>query len=453
MHFNLVKSKSYNSSLDGIIYIDLFGSINDKKLNISNYIFQTLKILSKDFNVFVFSLGSSDRNTKVISKMYGEHINFVYFSDNGIKFNSKRDYKTSGKDPEQAPIDNYEIVKNILNLEIGFVGKVKGVLIQPPALVDDCDFDHIKSGFETNEYKAMIKKFNDGIESGNIFRYTAFITKPIRIMMDTIEFFIERDGSQVYQFIIDPSQYYKYFEDVHGAKTFCFNDDFRGSRKFHEFPIGQLNYFLDSKIEAKPFNEKEKVFIWGGVALTYRGDRMEDYLRFLDGFEYENSQFHIANGNGIFTKENPNHPQQLLNHPLFEEVNKSIKESKINLGILSNEAFEELLKDFMFTLIFKSITKNDSLNFRIYYSLLYNMIPLIADNYDPANLQIDSKFNDSLIVKNKEDLINFIDFYLEKSSSAEILLKDLQDHYMKPHYFTKDWYEKSFRENYFKELH
>jgi hypothetical protein len=125
----------------------------------------------------------------------------------------------------------------------------------------------------------------------------------------------------------------------------------------------------------------------------------------------------------------------------------------LNQGIIPNELFEEKLKNYKYTLIMRCISDNDSLNFRIFYSLLYNMIPLITDDYDPDYLQIPKEFYDQLIVKNSDDIKEIIDYFENNTEAANKLLNELKDYYFKPEYLNSDYYYKLFKDKYFKELY
>lgn len=450
MGFKIVLSENYNPQRPSLIFGDLVYRVNHKNYFATRFIMNTAKILSKDFNIFMFSVSSNIKGGKEVMEAYNT-INYVYLDDKELTFIRKKE------DPNHQT-KNLAMSIRMIERDLGIIQNVKGVILRPAVLFKsdmqnelyDCISNNPKDIEFANE---EVAKMNEMIIKSSMYSYTMFMTKSSRIILDTFEYFIKRDNAKVWQFVIDPAHYYKYFNEMHDAKTYYFENDFRGNREFFQFPIGQLNHFYNAdKNEVPDFENKNHLFIWGGVCLFPKGNRMEDWHRLLADFNYERSALHVAKGSAMKVDKNPKVAKKLLEHPLYIKTKESIDNHSLNEGILPNEEFEEKLKDYRYTLILKCLSENDSLNFRIYYSLFYNMIPFIDISYDPDGLQIPEKIKEKLVVKNTSEIINKIKYFESNIEEAKKFLSELKDYYMNSKYFNESYYEKAFKENYFKEL-
>lgn len=451
MPFNVFKSNTYDENKPSLLFGDFVYRINSDNLFATRFIMNTAKILSKDFNVFMFSLSNNVKNAADVMEAYSE-LNYVFLDEKDIKFSIK------SKDKGFLP-KNRKLMKEIIERDLKDITAVKGIMMRPTVLFKSGPDNELFDCISNNPEELAISNkevdvMNDLIIKTTMYSYSMFMTKHIRTLMDVFEYYIEKDGASVYQFVIDPAHYYKYFDMFHNGKTYYFEDDFRGNRALHKYPMGQLNYFYNFKVDNVPeFKDKKNLFIWGGVVLFHKGNRMEDWHTFLKDFNYERSVLHVAKGNAMKKQKNPKLPQALLEHPLFEETKTSIENHKLNEGILSNSEFEEKLKDYKYTFIQKCISKHDSLNFRIYYSLLYNMIPFIAYNYDLGGLQIPQKFKDRLIVTSSQDIMDKIAYFESYPKEAEKLLNELKDYYISEQYSSESYYYQVFKDLYFKEIY
>lgn len=451
MGFKFVMSSNYDENKPSILFGDFVYRVNSKNLFATRFIMNTAKILSKDFNVFMFSLSSNIKGAQDLIDLYNT-INYVFLDDKEITFIRKKEAKNCVE-------QNKNIARKMIARDLDFIKNVKGVFIRPSVLfksdMQNELYDTIKSDEESLRIaEEEVKKMNDLIVRGTMYSYTMFMTKSTRIIFDTFEYFINRDKCHVWQFVIDPAHYYKYFNVKHNAKTYYFENDMRGNREFFEFPMGQLNHFYNAdKIEVPNFEDKNNLFIWGGVCLFPKGGRMEDWHRLLANFNYERSALHVAKGSAMKVDKNPKVAKKLIENPLYKVTKETIDNHPLNEGILPNKEFEEKLKDYRYTLILKCLSENDSLNFRIYYSLLYNMIPFIDVDYDPENIQIPKKFKDKLVVSNTDEIISKIEYFENNIEEAKKLLSELKQYFMNEKYFNESYYENEFKKNYFKELY
>ena len=447
--FNVFYSKKYDKRKPDIAFFDIDKRVKMDNIYVSRFMFNTLKILSKDFNVFVFNLGNNKKAAQPIIDMYNE-LNYVFMDDKYINIFKKADSENC----VQMNIDN---IKNIVKKELNIFNDLRAVFIRPTVLYvttgNNEDFDCIKTGEQLEKANDLMKQLNDDIENKKMYAYTMFMTRQIRIMHDVIENIINMHNPKVYQFIYDPAHYCNYFNKKYNAKTYYFENDFRGNREFNQFPIGQLNYLYNyEKPETIKFGNKENNFIWGGIVLYAKGDRINNWFTFLKDFYYKNSVLHVSNNNSI-NKKGGNQSKSLLNHPRYKETIDTIKNHPLNQGILPNNEFEQKLKNYKYTFIQKCVSINDSLNFRIYYSLLYDIIPFIDENYDIDNLQIPKEFKDILSVSNHNDIINKIDYFEKNPKEAEKTLNDMKKYFLNEKYSQEEYYYNEFKNNYFKEIY
>ena len=445
--FKLIKSITYNKNKDDLVFIDCKHRINKKNLYIIKYFLNIGKILSRDFNIYLFNICNNEKSCKDIMDLYPE-FNYVFIDINDVKFDILKENPNAHKDNKNKLINDFFIP------ELTFFNNIKGIFVCPSVLMtgdmDNEKFDSIKD----NDIKAIedLNKNIISIDNKKMWTYTAFLTKGTRIAIDLICYIIEKYNCKCYQFIIDPAQFYHYFNKKYNAITYNFEDDFRGTRDLHEFPMGQLVYIYNYDIfDLKSFKEKENNFIYGGNVLIFKGNRMQDWLTFFDDFYYEKSTLHVSNTNGIDNKRKPN--KALLNHPLYNKTIESIKNNKLNKGYIENEFFEKELNNYKYSFILKCISKNDSLNFRIYYMLIYNILPLIDSRYDEDNLQIPKKFKDKLLVNNSKDLVDKINYFENHLDEANNLLEEMKSYFINNNYKNENFILNEFKNKYFKEIY
>jgi hypothetical protein len=445
MYINSYISNSFDKNKKNILFCDLLKTVNHKNIFISRFFFNTAKILSKHFNIFWIINAKTNNSVKVVSEMFPE-ISFICINISNMKF------ETSKTNDDYININKTNIL-NIIKTEFP-VNTFHGIFLKTPMLqiINNEYFDNIDKNVD-KKITDFITKTNDKILNKFEYPYTRFMTQYSRFVIDAIEYFINKDNTKIYQFTIDPASYTRYFNDIFNSKAYYFNDDHRGTRQLNEFPIGQLNYLYNYELntsDIKEWKDKNNNLIWGGLVLFEKGDRMNDYMQFLSKFNFDKCDLFISPTNSTNVKKKP--PKMLLKHPLYNKVSDDIKNNPLNHGFLPNNEFEEKLKDYKYTLILKCISANDSVNFRIYYSLLYNIIPLIAYNYDPDNIQIPEKFYKYLRFNNYEEIIDKINYFNNNPEFANNLLNEMKEYYLNEKYFSKEYYEKEFKENYFKEI-
>lgn len=443
-------SEAYDKNKKSLIFCSTNKRINDDNMFITRFLFNIADILSDEFNIFILI------NAKTLSKLTETvkaypKFSYIHLCCGDIPMLRKIDVEEN--------VDNVKInrqtVENVLKEFIEPLN-VAGIYIQPPVLPSQQYFNDTNEFFDKIEIKDEkvydnMNEINKKIAEGRLLLYTAFSTKAQAILLDMCEYFHNNHNTPIYQFIIDPGAYYIYLRDKCNAITYYFEDDNRGTRTLKEFPMGQLNYLYNYNIHegCKDFKDKENNFIWGGAILLPKGNRINDYYTFINDFKFKDSVLHISNTNSI--SKGKQVPKSLQTEK-FLKVIEDINNQPLNAGLLDNKAFEEKLKDYKYTLILKCASTEDSLNFRIHYSLLFNMLPIIDNQYDQANIQIPKKFKDQLVVNNSSDIEKRLEFFENNKEVADNLLKEMQDYYLNEKYTNKDWYLEQFKNKYFMEI-
>lgn len=442
-------SEHYDKNKKDLIFCSANKKVNDDNLFITRYLFNTADILSKDFNIFVLISASTLSKLKHICETY-PNFNFIHLNTDSLKMTIK-------KDNEDYININQTLVENAFRNELSDLN-VKGIFIEPPVLPLQNYFNETNEFFdkltiESEDIFDKIKETNKRIDSKKLFAYTAFSMKYQAILLDMCLYFNKNHGTSIYQFVIDPGAYTPYLIEKCNAITYYFEDDFRGTRKLHQFPMAQLNYLYKYSInkDCTPFLNKELNFIWGGAVLLPKGNRINDYYTFLHDFNFDKSILHISNTNSI--SKGKQLPKLISQNEEYMKVVDDINNHKLNDGLLPNVEFEQKLNDYRYTLILKCASINDSLNFRIIYSLLFDMIPLIDENYDIDNLQIPDKFKSKLSVTNSKQLIERLTHLENNINETKELLDEMKDFYLNEKYYSKEWYEKEFKDKYFNNIY
>jgi hypothetical protein len=451
MGFSIEFSKNFDKNKPSLVFADLVYRVNYKNLFATRFIMNTAKLLAEDFNIFVFTVSNNKKAAKEVMELYPT-LSYVFLSDKEIVPVKKK------QDPNNHE-KNVEMSLAMIKRDLDIIPNVKGVFLRPCVLFKgdmqnelyDCVSDDPAALKIAND---EVEKMNGMIKDGGMYCYTMFMTKAIRLIIDAMEYFLKRDNGNVYEFIIDPAHYYKYFVKEYDGKAYYFEDDFRGNRELNEYPMAQLNHLYNAdKIEVPDFEDKKNLFMWGGVVLFPKGERMKDWHRLLKDFNMERCALHVAKGSAMKVDKKPRMSRRLTEMDIFEETQKSIENHPLNEGILPNEQFEEKLKDYRYTLILSCLSENDSLNFRVYYSLLYNLIPFVDKEYDTGSLQIPKEFKDKLVVTSSQDLMDKINYYESHLDEAKDLLDKLKDYYLNEKYFKEEYYVDVLKNKYFKELY
>jgi hypothetical protein len=281
----------------------------------------------------------------------------------------------------------------------------------------------------------------------------------------------ERQDLWHYSFCHDTSSiWYPFSAKVNpltkNVKCFYFVDDDRGMRDFKEFPSAQLQDAY-GKQEPEPreleyiLNSKKHDFIFGGTFPYDVSYRLNDWTRFFDKLDVDAVIRTQTDGTSTITQTeicDPLETKKFNNKKIKDEaafkVIDSIYRNKNVRPTVSQAEYHKEQKDYLFTIILKCFYgKYDSLNFRIYSSLLNGVVPLISDDYDIDHLQVPERFREHLVVSDHLDIEVKVRWAKEHPDRYQELFYALYDHYIQPWHFDKKWYEEVFKENYFNEIY
>ena len=250
------------------------------------------------------------------------------------------------------------------------------------------------------------------------------------------------------------------------VKCFYFVKDTRGIRDFIQFPSSELQEaFGRNELSKNELNDildnKKHDFIFGGTFPYDVSYRLNDWKRFFNELDVDATIRTQTDGNSTITQSEIKDPletkkfkgKKIKDEAAFEVI-RSISINKNVKPTVSQDEYHEEQKDYMFTIILKCFYgKYDSLNFRIYSSLANGVVPLLADDYDIDNLQIPEHFKKHLIVSHNLHIEDRIAWAKKYPESYKKLFWEMYDYYVKSEHFNEDWYHSEFKNNYFKELY
>jgi hypothetical protein len=256
-----------------------------------------------------------------------------------------------------------------------------------------------------------------------------------------------KDFKMSYAFINDPAFYTPIFNEWNIPFTaYYFADDKRGTRDFHQFPIGELQHLLwderKKKKDLLAMNEpvvKDKDFFFAGTIFQEKGGRVDLYNRYLKDLRVPNSSLFIPQrANGIvYTKNNNDRYVNKLTDK-FADLHNDVVNHPLYAGHLVPAEYEETVKKYRYGMLFRCVSYYDSLNFRpILYARL-RILPLIDPQYDPQCLQIPREIQEHLLVKHHHDITERVIYFNENPDHREELLNKLE-YKFSVNTFQKDW--------------
>jgi hypothetical protein len=285
----------------------------------------------------------------------------------------------------------------------------------------------------------IIKRYNEKTGEKYYSRCSvlAFGSHNKNISMALIEWAVRQnpDFSRVLAFINDPAFYTPVFREKKIPFTaLYFANDMRGTRQFHEFPIGQLQHLVwDERKKKKDLLAiptpivKDRDFFFAGTIFQEKGGRVELYKRYLQDLNISNSSLFIPQrANGIvYTKNNNDRFVNKLTDK-FSELLGDVTAHPMYAGHLIPAEYEEEVKRYRYGLLLRCVSYYDSLNFRpILYARL-GILPLIDPGYDPQGLQIPLEIQQHLQVSDAADIEKKVNYFNENPEHREELLKQLE---------------------------
>lgn len=446
-----------------------------------SYVLNTVKILQKDFNVFLIARSSSSKGVWIdVAKNIDVLKDCIYINlDAAGKFMRVETGEKELYHDDKAAFEytfNYmdNLFSNLINGEPWIFDNLVGTITSALFLVYERNHEIIPHDERTEKLVASAmdtaRKRITGERQFFSFRmisqrnmYPLYLL--IRLMRDYPHLWH-------YSFCHDTSSiWYPWSAKVNpltkNVKCFYFVDDSRGPmRDFKEFPSAQLQDACGKRQLTRGelndiLNNKKHDFIFGGTFPYDVSYRLHDWIRFFDKLNVDATIRTQTDGASTITQTEIKDPMEQkkfkgkkIKDEKALEVIRSISQNPYVKPTVPQAQYHEEQKDYLFTIILKCFYgKYDSLNFRVYSSLVNGVVPLIADDYDIDNLQIPEKFKKHLVVSDHKDIEYKVTWAKEKPEEYKVLFWELYDYYVKPYHFDIKWYEKVFKEKYFKEIY
>lgn len=480
--YQVVDSHKYNPDKKNIMLFLLERNLGKKTNFLSySYILNTVKILQKDFNVFLIARSSSAKGVWVeVAQEIPVLKDCIYINlDATGKFMRVETGEKELYEDDKAAYNhtyNYmdQLFTNVIDNEPWIFKNLVGTITSALFLV-------YERNHEILPYDERTTKLSEGAMGTAQKRLTGerqffsfrMISQrcmyPLYLLTRLMK---DKPDLWHYSFCHDTSSiWYPWSAKVNpltkNVKCFYFVDDNRGPmRDFKEFPSAQIqDAFGKKQLEKDELNEildnKSHDFIFGGTFPYDVSYRLHDWKRYFEYLSCDATIRTQTDGTSTITQseiKDPLETKKFKGKKIKDEaaldVIRSISINKNVKPTVSQEEYHEEQKDYMFTIILKCFYgKYDSLNFRIYSSLANGVIPLIADDYDIDDLQVPERFKHQLVVKDYADIHARIIYNKRNPEAYKKLFWELYNHYVKPEHYKNEWYEEVFKENYFNELY
>lgn len=446
-----------------------------------SYLLNTVRILQKDFNVFLIARSSSSKGVWIdVAKEQDVLKDCIFINlDATGKFmrveTGEKEFYEDDKKAYSYTFDYMQVLfDNLIAGEPWIFNNLVGTITSALFLVYERNHEIIPHDERTEKLSAGAMRTAQNRLNGNqqFFSFRMISQRNMYPLYLLTRLMKERQDIWHYSFCHDTSSiWYPFSAKVNpltkNVRCFYFVNDNRGPmRDFKEFPSAQLQDAYGKKELTvgqfqKIFDNKKHDFIFGGTFPYDVSYRLNDWSRFFANLSCDATIRTQTDGTSTITQsdiQDPLETKKFKNKKIKDEaafeVIKSISLNKYVKPTVSQAEYHEEQKDYLFTIILKCFYgKYDSLNFRIYSSLLNGVIPLIADDYDIDNLQIPKDLKDLLIVKDHKDIEKCILWAKRFPLQYRSVFYELYEYFVKPYHFDKDWYTKQFREKYFRELY
>lgn len=396
---------------------------------------------SQNYNVFVFS-NQALENQNFFSPEYN-HLND--FKDNILKAK-----EFQGEDYNLYLHKNFmefwdrtfsydEIFKNQKNIvfcfnDYDFFLSLTSYTSQP-GLKEKLNEFHDYVGDDEQEIK-NIEQISDSVikKYAKIITPLAFIKRYSFVTISFLKSFDEKYGiHKMFVFVIDPAVF-TFYKNLFKAPVhfLYFADDKRGTRNFEKFPIGELQHLVfEKEIENALFEEKvnkTKDFMFAGSIIHRKGPRIKKWEQYFKDFRQENSSLVIPLRIGVIPKrKNFSHGVKGIED--FEDLTTEISSHPQYEGEMIPQKINQKIQKYKYSLILSCVSVSDSLNYRIFNYLQYDILPFLDPEYDPGYLQIPKEFQDQLIVKTSQDIMDKIQYYNDNPSQRISLLNELKEYF------------------------
>jgi hypothetical protein len=275
------------------------------------------------------------------------------------------------------------------------------------------------------------------------------------LFYEMMKFFALRDDPEFYGFITDPVFFTPFMNNISNKYTsLYFGNDARGTRKFKSFPIAELQHLVFDDYEsdhqlnktAISFDEdntaisleKKHDFLFVGTLFYEKGSRIDIWDIYLKDLDVDNSHLFIPlKVNGIIYNRNGLSDAEKVKEK-FPEIYDDLTNHSMYAGYLKTHELNRRIAEYKYGMIFRCISFNDSLNFRVINYLKYDILPFLDPMYDPDYIQIPKKFQSLLRAYDAEDIKNKVEWFNANDEFRLNLLKEMKEYYNIDG-FASDW--------------
>lgn len=478
--YEIIDTHKYDPNKKNIVLFMLEKNIGKGGVYLTyKYILNTVKVLQKDFNIFLIPKTSSRKETWIEAVRTTEVMKdcmYINLDASGTFMKPELTGEIQYYDDRKAAY-NYtfnlmqQLFTNVIEGEKWIFDNLAGTITSAIFLPYERNHEIIPYDEQTEKLLKGARKTALNRMSGEqqFFSFRMMSQRNLYPLYFLLRLMKEKDVWH-YSFTHDTtSLWYPWIPELNpltkNVKMFYFVEDKRGMRDFVKFPSSEIQEAFGRKEYTseeltKIITNKKHDFIFGGTFPYDVGYRLNDWTRYFNDLNVDATIRTQTDGMSTITGTEIKDPletkkfkgKKIKDEAAFEVI-KNISINKNVKPTVSQEVYHEEQKDYMFTIILKCFYgKYDSLNFRIYSSLANGVIPLIADDYDIDNLQIPERFKKHLTVQDNIGIESLVAYYKQYPDRYEDLFWDLYNHYVKPWHFTEGWYEQQFKYTHFKEM-
>lgn len=435
------------------------------------YIFNTLKILSDDFNLIIVTKNGGTKWTENYIN-HEEFGNYAY-----LTFDKERKYGSSNAQQmnhAQRIVYINETFKELEMNEPDLFKNLAGTLSSQfivPSL--DINYEIISDDEKLlHKQKRSIEKFQEGLLKNKLVSHCAFIHKPLGFPIELMVHLMKNyQDIWHYGFCHDTGSTWLHFKPEYNpftnkTKCFYFVDDKRSVRDFTKFPLTELQDFYGKDLKGKDYydsilDNKGKDFLFGGLFPFEIEYRTNAWYRFFHNLDVNgtirtqtNGKPAVSTKNSLLKAKEQKFPKKYQDNQEIENFIEDILSNKMVQDTVSYEEYNNELKDSLFTIVLKCYYgKYCSLNFRVINSLFYGTIPLIDDTYDTDYLQIPKHIKDKIVVSNHKDIEDKVKYYREHPNEYRELFYTLFNYFIDKKFFDESYYRNEFKKEFFSELY
>lgn len=480
--YEIIDSYKYNPNKKNIMLFLLERNLGKKTNFLSySYILNVVNILKDDFNVFLIARSSSAKGVWIdVAKETEVLKDCIYINlDASGKFMKVETGEKELYNDDKAAYNhtfNYmdNLFTNVIEGEPWIFDNLVGTITSALFLVYERNHEILPHDVRTTKLSngAMQTARNRLTGERQFFSFRMISQRNMYPLYLIIRLMRERKDLWHYSFSHDTSSiWYPWSARVNpltkNVKCFYFVNDDRGPmRDFKEFPSGPIQDAYGKKQLTKEelndiLENKKHDFIFGGTFPYDVNYRLADWFRYFEDLNCDARILTQTDGTSTITMSEIKDPLETkkfkgkkIKDEQALEVIRSISVNKNVTPTVLQSKYFEIQKEYLFTIVLRCFYgKYDSLNFRIYSSLVNGIVPLLADDYDIDNLQVPEKFKQYLVVSDHKDIEYKIKWAKEKPEEYKKLFWELYNYYVKPEHFDTSWYKEQFKNNYFVELY